>query len=134
MKRLITPSWWVKNWPITLVYLLVCGVFVFTVGRFNSVNETTARDSRARAADLRDANVRFCQSSNERTAVIRDFVLAVSQDPDPRQFDFITDPVLRAGALDQARRTRAEMRARVSATFTLRDCDAEFPPVPPIDH
>jgi hypothetical protein len=49
-------------------------------------------------------------------------------DPDPRQYDYITDPTLRRGVIDQARRGRAETRDRVTKTFTLRNCEADFPP------
>jgi hypothetical protein len=108
---------WGKRWQMTLVLIAITAVFVLTVWNLSK-----------QASESRDANVRFCQGGNERTAVILEFVLKASADPDPRQFEFITDPTLRAGALDQARRARAEQRERAIRTFTQRDCDAEFPP------
>jgi hypothetical protein len=108
---------WGKRWQMTLVLVAITAVFVLSVwGLANQARES------------RDANVRFCEGGNERTAVILDFILRASADPDPRQFEFITDPVLRQGALDQARRGRAEQRARALRTFTARNCNAEFPP------
>lgn len=131
MRRLVSSAWWAGHWPITLVYVFVCAVFVFTVSATNRLRDEDVAQAYQQAVALRDSAVRGCEASNERTAVLRDFVLAVSQDPDPRQFDFIVDPALRAGALEQSRRARADMRGRVARVFVLRDCDAEYPPPPP---
>jgi hypothetical protein len=108
---------WGKRWQMTLVLTAITAVFVLTVWSISN-----------QAQESRQASIRFCESGNERTAVILDFILKASADPDPRQFEFITDPALRAGALDQARRGRAEQRQRAIRTFTPRDCNAEFPP------
>ena len=131
MKRLVSARWWADHWPLTLVYIFVCVVFVFTVATVNDLRSRDVNSAHARAEDLRLANYRFCESSNERVAVVRDFMLAAVREPDPRQFDFITDPALRAGALEQARSSRAELRQRVEATFLARDCAKDFPPLPP---
>jgi hypothetical protein len=108
---------WTKRKQNTLLYVAITGVFVLTV--WSVVDQSRAR----REVDLRD-----CRRGNERTAVILDFILKASADPDPRQFEFIADPTLRQGAIEQSRRGRAEQRDRATRTFTLRDCDAEYPP------
>lgn len=105
-----------KRWSNAILYIAITGVFVFCVWLLAAQNRAAIE------ADRRD-----CRRSNERTTVILDFILKASADPDPRQYAFITDPALRDGALDQARRVRAEQRDRATRTFTLRDCDAEYP-------
>lgn len=131
MKRLISSHWWATHLPITIVYVCVCAVFVFTVNSVSNLREEDASQAYQTAVSNRDASVRFCEGGNERTAVLREFLLSAVQEPDPRQFDFIADPVLRAGALDQSRRSRSELRDRIEHTFTPRNCHAEFPPLPP---
>ena len=108
---------WVTRWQMTLVFVAITGVFVLTVW-------TMAQQTR----NAREADLRFCKSSNERTMVIREFIHAATADPDPRQYEYITDPALRAGALEQSRKGRAAQRERADRTFTLRDCEAEYPP------
>jgi hypothetical protein len=108
---------WAVRWQTTLVLLAVTAVFVLSLWGLASQNR-----------NAREADLRFCQSSNERTKVIVEFIYAATADPDPRQYDFIADPVLRAGALEQARKGRAAQRKRAAETFTLRDCEAEYPP------
>ena len=130
-KRLLRPAWWAAHWPNALLYIGLTLVFVFTVNQVSNLRDADVLAARERDELIRDANVRFCASSNERTALLRDFVLSVIQDPDPRQYDYIADPVLRQGVLDQARRTRSATRTRVDETFTQRDCEREFPPLPP---
>lgn len=115
-KRLLQPAWWASHWPNALVYIFVCAVFV--LGLWNLAQQ-------GRAA--READLRFCRSSNERTVVIRDFILNASRDPDPRQYEFITDPALRQGVIEQSRKGRAAQREQAERTFVPRDCDAEYP-------
>jgi hypothetical protein len=113
----------VTHWQTAILFAGACAVFA------GGLYETSAR----RAADARierTAAIRFCEDDNAGRALLRDFVLAAVRDPDPRQYEFIEDPTLRAGALDQARRSRAEMRGRAEATFTARDCAAQFPAPP----
>jgi hypothetical protein len=114
---------WVVRWQTTLVLLAITVVFI---GGLHVTGELREADARAE----RTAAIRLCESGNERTAVLRDFMAPMTADPDERQYAFITDPQLRAGALDQARRSRAELRDRVAKAFTLRDCAAELPPPP----
>lgn len=114
---------WLTRWQMTVVLIVVTAVFVVGL-------RATADLRRQDARIEREAALRFCEDSNKRTALLRDFIAPSTADPDPRQYDFITDPTLRQGALDQARRGRAEMRDRVARTFTLRDCPAEFPAPP----
>lgn len=114
---------WVVRWQMTLALLAVTAVFI---GGLHVTGELREADARAE----RTAAIRLCESGNERTAVLRDFLSPMTADPDERQYAFITDPTLRAGALDQARRSRAELRQRVDKAFKLRDCAAELPPPP----
>lgn len=107
---------WAVRWQMALVYAAITAVFVITV--WGMANQSRTRWE----ADLRD-----CRRGNERTAVLLDFILKATADPDPRQFEFIEDQQLRQGAIDQSRRGRAEQRERATRTFTLRDCDAEYP-------
>jgi hypothetical protein len=107
---------WVERWQISLLFAAITLVFVF--GLWSASNQRHA---------AWEADIRFCHSSNERTVVLRDFVLAASVDPDPRQFDFIADPKLRAGVIEQARKGRADQRDRANRTFTTRNCEAEYP-------
>jgi hypothetical protein len=114
---------YVTRWQTTILFaalgvLFAGGLWSNAVGR-----REDARIERAAA-------LRTCETGNERTAVIRDFILAASQDPDPRQYEFIADPKLREGALEQTKRARAEQRDRTTRTFQLRDCAAELPPPP----
>lgn len=99
---------WAQRWQMTLVLVAITGVFLATVW------------------NIREADLRDCRRSNERTAVLLDFILKASADPDPRQFEFIADPALRQGVIDQSRRGRAEQRERAVATFTQRVC-GEYP-------
>jgi hypothetical protein len=108
---------WVGHWQMSLVLVAVTAVFVFAVW-------ILAYQFR----EAREADLRACQRGNESRALLLDFVLKASADPDPRQFEFIADPKLREGALDQARRGRAEQRDRATRTFTPVNCDAEYPP------
>ena len=107
---------WVARWQMTLLFVAITAVFVLCIW-------ILADQNRARAeADLRD-----CRRANDRTTVLLEFILKASADPDPRQYDFITDPVLRQGVIEQSRKGRAEQRERAARTFTLRDCEAEYP-------
>jgi hypothetical protein len=133
VKRFINPGWWATHWPNALLYLAITAVFVFTVNQASDLRESDVKAARDRSEQIRDSNLRFCMSSNERTALLREFVLSVTQDPDPRQYDYIADPKLRQGVLDQARRSRAATRERVDKTFTQRDCERDYPPLPPVN-
>jgi hypothetical protein len=120
---------WITCHQNTLLYLFVTAVFVFTVAEVGALRASDAEKDRQHAQEVRMAAVRFCESGNERTVVLRDFILAAAgTDPDPRQYDYIADPTLRQGVIDQSRKSRADMRDRVSKTFTLRNCPADFPP------
>ena len=130
-RRLLRAAWWAQHWSLTVVYLVVVAVFVIGLAQVNSLREDDRLSARQHAEQLREAQLRFCESSNERTALLHDFVLGLAQDPDPRQYEFIEDPALRQGVLDQARRSRAETRDRVNRTFTQRDCAGEVPALPP---
>jgi hypothetical protein len=114
---------WVARHQLALVYVALMGVFVLGLSLMTELRRGDARVER-------EAALRFCNDSNERTTVIRDFMLAATAEPNPAQYDFIVDPVLRAGVLDQARRARADMRERVAGTFLPRDCAGEFPSPP----
>lgn len=105
---------WLYRWRHLFAYLLIAGLFVYTV------------------QSQRAAAVRLCESGNERTAVLRDFMTPFTAEPDERQFAFIQDAATRAGALESAKRGRAELRDRVARTFTQRDCAAELSAPP--DH
>jgi hypothetical protein len=120
---------WIGRHQNTVLYLFVCFVFVFTVAEVGALRASDAEKERQHALEVRMSAVRFCRDANDRTVVLRDFILGVAgTDPDPRQYDYITDPTLRRGVIDQARRGRAETRDRVTKTFTLRNCEADFPP------
>lgn len=108
---------WARRWQTTLLFAGITAVFVLTVWNISG---------QARAA--READLRACQRGNESRALLLDFVLKASADPDPRQFEYIADPVLRAGVIEQSRRSRAEQRDRATATFRPVDCEAEYPP------
>lgn len=116
-KRLLQPTWWASHWPNAILYVAVCAVFVLTV--WNVSNQSR---------QAREADLRACERGNASRALLLDFVLKASADPDPRQYEFITDPALREGVLDQARRGRAEQRERARAAFTPVDCQTEYPP------
>jgi hypothetical protein len=116
-----------SHWRNVLLYLFVVGVFIFTVWTTGEARDRDIEQARAVAEQLRQANIRACEVGNERVIVLRDFLVAATSEPDPRQFEFIADPQLRAGALEQARRSRAEMRAR-TMVFVPRDCQKEWPP------
>jgi len=124
-------AWWAGHWQTTIPYVLVVAAFIVGLAQINSLREEDRLSARQHAEQLRQAQLRFCASTNERTAVLHDFVMGLAQDPDPRQYEFIEDPALRQGVLDQARRSRAETRDRVSKTFTQRDCAGDFPALPP---
>lgn len=106
-----------KRWQMTAVLVAITAVFMLTVWSISS-----------QARNAREADLRACRRGNESRALLLDFVLKASADPDPRQYEFITDPTLRAGVLDQSRRGRAEQRDRANATFRPVDCEAEYPP------
>lgn len=122
---------WLAGHQTTALFLGLAAVFVVSVWLVAARQADDARASRDRAVANWRADVDSCETTNERTAVLLDFILKASADPDPRQFEFITDPVLRQGALDQARRGRADMRARAIDTFQPRNCGAI--PAPPSD-
>lgn len=112
-----------EKWWHVLPYLLILAVFVWTV---HQQSETRKDDARVE----RNAALAFCVDSNKRTALIREFIYATTGDPPAAQYDFITDPELRRGVMEQSRASRAAMRARVEGTFRDRDCPAEFPAPP----
>ena len=114
MSRLLQ---WAKRWQVTLVLVAITAVFVLTVWSISN-----------QAASAREADVRACQRGNDSRALLLDFVLQASADPDPRQYEFIADPALRQGVIDQARRGRAQQRERAQRTFAPVDCSAEYPP------
>lgn len=131
-RRFVDPRWWVAHWSNALLYLVVTAVFVFTVNQASNQRESDRIAAHDQAVTLRDSDVRVCDANNERTAVLRDFLLSLLRDPRPDEFAYIDDPQLRAGVIEQGRRSRAEARTRVEATFTVRDCPALYPPVPPL--
>lgn len=111
------------SWRHVVPYLLIVVVFVWGLRETSQAREEDARIERSAALTL-------CADNNKRTAVIREFVVAATADPNPAQYDFIVDPVLRQGVIDSARAGRAVMRARVIETFKDRDCAAELPAPP----
>lgn len=121
---------WLYRWRHVLLYVAICAVFVFTVRQVSDLRDADAQAARDAARAERTSAIRLCESGNERTAVLRDFLFAATAEPDPKQFDFIADPQLRAGVIDQALRGRAEMRARVADVFTERDCVRDLPQPP----
>lgn len=126
MKFLRCLGYWLTRWQTTIVLIAITALFFYGL---RSTSELRKEDARIE----RQAAIRFCESANERTQVIRDFLMAATAPPDPRQFEYIEDDHLREGAIEQARRGRSETRGRVDQTFTLRDCPAEFPPPPEDD-
>jgi hypothetical protein len=135
MSRVQTLGHWLYSWRHALVYLVVTAVFVYTVRSVTELRAYDVQAARDSAEALRISAVRSCESGNDRTVVLRDFVLSALREPDPRQFDFIADPDQRAALIEQARASRTEMRDRAVRTFIPRDCGAEYPaPPPPPDH
>ena len=131
---------WVEGHALTLVALAFVGVVAVCIYSVNdrreadtrtlqARQEADARLDRQRVRDLWQANLRGCQEGNVSRAVLRDFLVAATAPPDPRQFEFIADPQLRAGAFEQATRSRAEMRTRAEV-FGPRDCVAAYPEPP----
>lgn len=106
-----------------LPYLLIVAVFVWGLAQQSNAREEDARIERSAA-------LQFCNDSNVRTTLIREFILSLTEPPNPAQYAFIADPVLRASALEQATRSRAALRSRAIETFRNRDCAKEFPAPP----
>lgn len=108
---------WVVRWQMTLVLVAITTVFVIAVWGLAS-----------QSRNAREADLRACARGNESRALLLDFVLKASADPDPRQYEFIADAALRQGVIEQSKRGRAEQRERAQRTFTPVDCEAEYPP------
>lgn len=107
---------WGKRWQMSLLIVAITAVFVIAVWGLASQNR-----------NAREADLRACRRGNDSRVLLLDFVFKASADPDPRQYEFIADPVLRQGVIDQSRRGRAEQRERALRTFTPVDCEAEYP-------
>jgi hypothetical protein len=111
---------WLRRHAFTLYTAALVVVFAAGLAGFNRASVDRARD--AWRSDLRT-----CDGTNESRRVLRDFVTAASADPDPRQYEFIADKALRDGVLEQARRSRATMRADAARAFAPLDCPVLYP-------
>jgi hypothetical protein len=114
---------WFGRWSGTLAFI---GLGLTVAWGFWQVNDIRTADAQTE----RTAQLRFCESANERTATIRNVLVLALRDPDPRTYDYIQDPTLRAGVIRQGQESRARLRSDIEARLTLRDCAAEFPPPP----
>lgn len=118
---------WLYKWRHLIAYVAVGIGAVWGFGEARRSRQFDVDSFANQARIERETNVHICQESNERTKVVADFLHAALADPNPHQFDFITDPQLRQGVIDETRQTRAAMRARVDGAFVPRDCEAQYP-------
>lgn len=111
---------WARGHAFTLYTAALVAVMALGLWGFN-------RASVERAHDAWRADLSTCERTNESRRVLRDYITAATADPDPRQYAFITDQALRDGALEQARRSRATMRADAARVFAPIDCPTLYP-------
>lgn len=118
---------WLYRWRHLLAYVFIGAGAVWGFAESRRSREADLHSFENQARIERESNVGICESGNERTRVLAEFMRGVLKEPDPRQYDFIADPQLRQGAIDEARRRTAELRQRVEITFKERDCGAQYP-------
>lgn len=132
-KRLISLKWWWSHWSNVLLYSGMATVFVICIWLLSEQLDRNARATYEQSLVDWRADIRDCERGNKNATVLYDFLFEATAAPDPRQYDFITDPQLRAGVIEQATRRSEEMRGKI-AVFVPRDCNTAYPqPQPPED-
>lgn len=116
-----------KLWAVwrLLTFVLLVGLAFFG---FREIEQRQKADARAE----RTAALSACRDGNKRTETIRAVFLKAIADPPPESFDFIKDPVLRKGAIENGNHSRAQIRQEIETNLSPRDCDKEIP-APPED-
>jgi len=114
-----------RFWAIwrLLSFVLIVAIAFFSV---REVHDRQVADARAE----RLAALGSCKESNERIEVIKGVLLRAVADPPPESFDFIKDPVLKAGAIASGNRSRGQMRTEIETSLAPRDCVKEIPAPP----
>lgn len=114
-----------RFWSIWRLASFVLIVLISFLG-FREVNQRQIADARAE----RTAALGSCRDGNRRIETIKNVLLRAVADPPPESYDFIKDPVLRQGVIENGARSRAQIRQEIETNLKPRDCEREIPAPP----